>query len=409
MISTIIKHAPVTFSSLVSLLLLCLPLESAESPETRASDSHGEDDWEQLLLESEELLEWSADPLDDIVSEPAAMILWSVGLKAGAGSSDNFLKRLNPVSSSYATLEGDVFFNALLENSSFTALLFGEVVEYNRQTEAGTEAIMFFNANWTRFAGAWAYGTEVDIFYGDQIFDASLDLAGIPEGESFRQLRPQFSLFTEWKPGRRDLLRLEAGLRRASFQDETEDYWRPQVDFTWDRKISSSISISTELSTYREFYDEERSRLPNGLLVSPPSTLEIQGARLLQELVLEPAFLSGFKAIARLGYRWEDSLEGSHEDLTRLDASLRCALKTALVDVRATGRWQNTRYDERQVGFIDLRTLRRTYRSLDLEVERDLPMGFSLVARAEWSEFESRSEQETFSEERLEVLLGWAY
>lgn len=403
MISTIIKRAPLTVFT-----LLTLSLQGAETPETSApADDRNE--WDELLLESEDLLDWSADPLDDLLLEPESMVLWSVSLKAGAGSSDNYLKRRNPVSSTYATFEGDLFFNALLENSSITFLLFAEATTYERGTETSTESIGFLNANWTRFSGTWAYGIETDLFYGDQIFDASLALTGAPEGESFRQFRPQLSLFTEWQPGRRDLLRLEAGLRRATFEEATEDYWRPELTFIWDRKVSPSLALSSELSTYREFYDEELSRQPNGLLLNPARKLEIHGARFLQELTLEPAFIRGFKAVARIGCRWEESLEGSHEDVTRLDASLRCSLKTSFADFRATGRWQGTRYDERQVGFIDKRTLHRTYRALDLEVERDLPLGFSLTARAEWSEFQSRSETESFSEERLEVLLGWAY
>ncbi|HKJ91434.1 MAG TPA: hypothetical protein VJ960_09905 [Oceanipulchritudo sp.] len=403
MISTIIKRA-----SLTVFTLLALSLQGAEAPEAGAP-ADDRDEWDELLLESEDLLDWSADPLDDLLLEPESMILWSVTLKAGTGSSNNYLKRRNPVSSTYATFEGDLFFNALLENSSITFLLFAEATAYERGTQTNNESIGFLNANWTRFAVTWAYGIETDLFYGDQIFDASLALTAPPEGESFRQFRPELSLFTEWQPGRRDLLRLEAGLRRATFEEAAEDYWRPQLKFIWDRKVSSWLALSSELSTYREFYDEELSRQPNGLLLNPARKLEIHGARFLQELTLEPAFIPGFKIVARIGYRWEDSLEGSHEDVTRLDASLRSSLKTAFADFRATGRWQGTRYDERQVDFIDKRTLRRTYRALDLEVERDLPLGFSLTARAEWSEFQSRSETETFSEERLEVLLGWAY
>jgi hypothetical protein len=388
----------------VSALLLAGSLLAEEPAAPEA------DEWEQLLRESEELLDWSSDPLEDLDLDPfPTTFVWSAGLKAGIGGSDNFLKRVNPVSSTYALIEGDAFLNLVLEDSSFTALFYAEGITYERDTEVRTESTAFLHTNYTRFTGSSAWGANLDLFYGDQVYDASLILTSQPVGESFRQVRPQLDLFREWLPGERDRLRLQAGLSRSLFEDADNDYWRPSLEFSWERSLNPTFTGTSTLSLYREFHDSRQTRLPSGLTGDDPRDLEVNGLELEQAVEWDPRFAPALAFNGRFRVALEDSLGGSYEDAIRWTASLGSTWKGSLADASLSLLWQNIRYDQRQAGFFDERPLRQIYRSLHLEIEKTLPGGFSAAIRADWSDFASRDPDEVFTEKRIEAVLGWAY
>jgi hypothetical protein len=385
-------------------LLLSGPLLARETTDPEA------DEWEQLLRESEELLEWSSDPLEDLgLDSLPATFVWSAGLKAGIGGSDNFLKRVNPVSSTYALIEGDAFLNLALEDATFTALFYAEGYTYERDTEVRSESTAFLHTTYTRFTGTGAWGLNLDLYYGDQIYDASLVLTSQPVGESFRQVRPRVDLFRDWLTDERNRLRLRAGLSRSLFEDAANDYWRPGLELSWERALTPAFTGTTSLELYREFHDSRQTRLPSGLTGDDPRDLEVNGLELEQGVEWDPRFAPALAFNGRFRVAVEDSLGGSYEDAVRWTASLGSTWKGAFADARLSVLWQNIRYDQRQTGFPDERPLRQIYRSLRLEVEKTLPGGFSAAIRANWSDFASRDPDEVFTEKRIEAVLGWAY
>jgi len=366
------------------------------------------DQWDTMLNEAEEALDWSIDPLADLDLdlEPETLRFWSASLRGGGGHSSNFLKRGSALGSGYFQLEGDAFFNAIFARSSLTLLAFAEHTRYTRDAEADNETIAFFHGNWTRLSSrTWSYGAELDAFYGDQIYDASLVLNGTPVGASLRQFRPEASVFSEWAVGSHDTL----GLRRAEFGDASDDYWRPVAEATWERVWGRALGTEARLSYYEERYDEQVARAATGLRLSPEERLTVRGASLENLVTFNPRRWPGLKASLRFGAAREMETSGWFKDANRFWGALGASHDFGFMRLALNGRWQSTRYRERQVGFIDARPVRQTYRTLKLEARKPLPWNTSLRVAVEWLQFDSRVAGETFSERRVESTLEWTY
>jgi hypothetical protein len=100
---------------------------------------------------------------------------------------------------------------------------------------------------------------------------------------------------------------------------------------------------------------------------------------------------------------------GWFKDANRFWGALGASHDFGFMRLALNGRWQSTRYRERQVGFIDARPVRQTYRTLKLEARKPLPWNTSLRVAVEWLQFDSRVAGETFSERRVESTLEWTY
>jgi hypothetical protein len=398
--------APPVFLTLAAALLLS-PLAGAPT-EPDATDSDAQ--WQALLSEAEETLEWSADPLADLGLEPEPVHFWTFSLRGGGGASDNFLKRRNAVGSSFLKAEADAYLNALFDHASLTLLAFAEYIRYAREARADSETTAFLHLNWTRNPSRpFAFGAELDAFYGDQIYDASLVQNGAPVGASLRQFRPEAAIFTEWQPADGGALRLRVAARRAEFAEKEDNYWRPIATLGWRRHWSAAWETETRLSAYQDRYDEDHARGPTGLELIPQRSLVVDGASLDGSLAWQPVQAGAFKATLRLGIALEDETHGDYKDLLRHWGSLSVRHDFGMVELQATTRWQQIRYRERQVGFIDDRRQRQDYRSLKLEAHAPLPWNTALRLAVEWSRFNSRIDAENFSERRVEAAVEWAY
>lgn len=366
-------------------------------------------DWDALLDETEEILDWGDEPLEEFLPEDEPMSFWSLSLRAGGGQSDNFLKRPNPVSSRFLKAEGDVFLNTLFEKASLTALLYAEYSLYERDAEAHSETLAFLHVNGTRFLGDNAYGVELGAFYGDQVYDASLTVDSEPLGTNLRQFRPQAEAFFQWQPGRRDALRTAAGLVRATFGDSDDDYWQPSLSLEWTHAWAPGWVTATEISAYREYYDVDVPRTAAGLPLDARGRLEVGGLSIEETVKWEDAILQNLDLSLRAGAAIERDDAGQYQDLQRYWSSLSASYEWRETDFSVSGRWQNTRYDDRQAAILDPRPLRHTYRNLKVEISRGFPWNTSLKARVQWTDFHSRNNADDFSERRIEILLGWTY
>jgi hypothetical protein len=393
---------------ILAILLNSLSLRAGEAATDPAPDPFA--DWEAFLDETDSFLEEADDPLGDFdVVDTGDFVFWTASVRGGAGHSTNFLKRADPVSSPYLKLEGDLLLNALFESSSLTSLIFFEAAQYDREAEVDHEAIAFAHVNWTQFRGAASRGIEFTAFYGDQIYDASLLENGPPSGASLRQFRPEIAVFSEHELGETDTLKVTASVRRDLFGDEEYDYWRPQAGLEWGRLWSSSFATTTELSVYKEFYDEKVARSATGINLVPASELEITGLQIEELIIWKPVQLKALSTTVRFGAATESDPDDEYDGLTRLWASFSGSLDLDWIRLRALGTWQNTRYHDRQVGFVDTRQVRETYRTLELEAEKSLPWNLSLKAGVQWNELRSPVAEDAFSERRVQALLDWTY
>jgi hypothetical protein len=399
--------------SVLTLLLLSAatwPLAAlGDESGTAASGTVEEDSWAALVAETEELLEWSSDPLGDLDLEPERFTVWSTSARAGVGHSSNFLKRENPEGSRYLQLEGDAFVNTLFDEATLTALLFFEFTQYDQDTEADSESIVFLHANWSVFRDLWTMGIELDAFYGDQIYDASLSSVSPPVGDNLRQFRPELSFFAEKFISSRDSLGAKLSLRRAVYGESEEDYWRPALSLEWIRQWNTATATTTEVAVFVESYDERLARKADGTPLEPQTELEIRGLQIQESLSWQPVKWPSFKSTLRAGFSAEEEPDGAYESALRLFSSISLSWKSEWIDLRADGRWQNIRYQDRHSDFADTRPLRQTYRSLRLEAKRELIWNTSLKIAVEWSDFSSRAPSEDFSERRAEALLEWSY
>jgi len=401
-------------SRLISTFLLLLVLfggipgflfsNTSESQETGNTSS-----LESLEAQNEDILNWADDPLEGLGLEDLSSFYWSASVAAGIGHSDNFLKREAPTSSSFYKLEGDIFLNLLLEKSSLMVLAYFEGLKYDFDTDIDSETLAFLHASWSKFGTTWLYGVELDAFYGDQIYDASLSSNAQPEGARLLQFRPALSVFLERDIGKKDSLRLVTDLERTLYERSEDDYWRPRLRAEWSRAWHPSVKMVTTVGYFQEHYDEEISQDRRGLDMPSDELLLLRGPYFEEELSWSPPKLKKVRIIGRMGATFEMDAYGEYDDAVRLWGSLGTRFNLFQVDMNITGRWQTTRYSYRQVDFFDTRPQEQIYSSLKIEAQRSLPMGLSLRLGVEWSDFNSRISSEQFSERRVEALINWSY
>ncbi|NDV62040.1 hypothetical protein G0Q06_06240 [Puniceicoccales bacterium CK1056] len=382
-------------------------LASGESTEDPLTDFA---ELEAFLDETDLFLEDANDPLLGLDEFAESPFFWSASIRAGAGHSSNFLKRGKAVSSPYLKAEADFFLNGIFTHSSFTTLLYFETAKFDQDAEVDREAIAFLHANWTEIRARHSYGIEVDAFYGDQIYDASLLEDSIdPTGASLEQFRPELSLFGEWDAGKFNSIKVTLSARRSLIVDEDEDYWRPGISLEWNRVWSGSFGSRTELSLYQEFYDDEVAKTSTGINRLPEEDLQINGVQIEEVLTWKPVQWEVLSTSMRFGAAREEDSNDDYDGLTRFWASANASLDLKATKFRVSGAWQKTRYTDRQVSSIDDRLVRQRYRTLRFDLERDLMWNLSFKASVQWNEFVSRVSDDSFSERRIQALLDWTY
>lgn len=404
-IRSIIQRSPAVFGLITCL---CGPLNADDKGSRALPEDFAELD--AFLDETDLFLEDATDPLTGLDLLEESPFFWSASLRAGAGSSSNFLKRTEEISSAYVKAEADFFLNALFERSSLTTLIYLEGTRFRRDAEVDREATAFLHANWTEIRARYSFGMELDAFFGDQIYDASL-LDDGPEvtGASLKQFRPEISLFGEWDANEVDSLKTTLSVRRSLIKDENEDNWRPTVALEWNRVWSGSLGSATELSVYQEIYDDEVAKSPVGIDLPGDEKLVMTGVQLEQVFTWKPIRWDFFSASMRLGAAHEEDDNDAYDGLVRLWASASASLDLKPAHISLRGDWQNTRYKDRQVSSVDSRLVRQRYRTLELELERKLGRNLSLRAAVQWNEFTSRIADDSFSERRVQALLDWTY
>ena len=109
------------------------------------------------------------------------------------------------------------------------------------------------------------FGPELEVFYGDQIYDASLLSNGGPKGENLRQFRPRAGLFADWYLSGRDRWQAGFSIERVDYSFPQEDFWEPAVTTEWERLWTKSLTGTTRLGISRQIHDDKTARNRRGV------------------------------------------------------------------------------------------------------------------------------------------------
>lgn len=395
-----------------SVLFVALTTTTSFSP---AETGESRPDWESILEEADAISEWAADPLADLDQELGLLplqqedLFYSASIATGAGYSSNFLKRKIPFSSPYLSVEADASISWLGDHSTATGMLFVEGTFYQEGTNTSDEYLLFARGNWTASGNRFEYGIEGEVFYGDQIYDASLVSSPTPVGEPLRQWRPQAGVFADWYVTAQDRLRLGLSTLRVEFDVPEEDYWEPIVLSEWEHLWSKTILSQTRLEFSRQLFDDKQGRNADASDLQPGQTLRVNRLSLEQEVSYKPTQWNWLDLRLNLGLTWEHDRVGDYDSLRQSWASFNTRMAWKWGQVRLNARWMEIRYDDRQSGYFEQTPLLQTHRALKVELRKPLPWDLTLTLRGEWIHFDSRSSDESYHERRAEALLSWSY
>ena len=391
-----------------AVLIIAVPLLPLCGEKDRDAAA-GLGEWQAILEEAEETIDWASDPTGDLgldLPEEVPDLLVSVSLATGIGYSDNFLKGSDPMGSAYARLETSGWLNWLRDRNTFTALLVFEGTMFEAGEDVSDEFILFSQGSWTRSVDRLDVGTELELFYGDQIYEATLIIGDGHSGDRLRQFRPGSRLFLDWYPGKRERLRLALDLRRAEYDLASENNWQPGAGTEWEHLWLKGLVTETRIFVARQFYDEEIGRNPYGLPLPGSLPLEVNRFSLEQRIEWEPARLGWLELDLSAGAAWEEDRVGTYESLRHRWASAGGRISAAWGSLRAYGRWLEIDYAER---LYNGRPIEQTQRSLRLEYRYKLPWDLALQIRAQYTRFSSPLPDESYRERRVESMLEWSY
>ena len=393
---------------------LALALLAAGPALTGAPDNSqdtADSDWTALLEEAESSADWAADPLADLnlYGDAASTLLLTASLRAGAGYSDNFLKRPVAVDSSFYHFEADFWLSWFLEKSTLSALVYGETNIYENKVDADDEFLTFAQLAWSRPGDRSELGAEVVTLFADQIYDASLSPNGAPTGTRIRQLRSEAMTYLDWFPGRRDRLRASVAAVRAEYNLDNEDYWEPVLGFEWERIWRKGLQTTSVATLSREFFDDAVGRNAAGTILPEAEDLLVDRLLLEQRLKWNPPDWEWLEVAASAGIAWEEDQAGSYESLRQSWVSGKAKVSGKWGQLKLTARWREIRYDERQVDFFDPTPILHTQRSLQTEYKLPLPWSLAVYLRGEWTRLDSRVEDSRYTEQRGEILFQWSY
>ncbi|MEX0322115.1 MAG: hypothetical protein AB3N63_08155 [Puniceicoccaceae bacterium] len=366
--------------------------------------------WDALLRDVEATEALFSDPTySDEDSEPISSFLYISTIAAGYGYSDNFLKRNYAVSSAYTRFEADLWFNWSRGNQSLTGLFFAELNLYEKEFSASDEYLAFGLLTWMHSMDKIQFGVDLQGMVADQIYDESLTTLSVPQGTNIYQANPEANLFIEWFPGSRDKLRLEVGAGRAEFDIDNEDFWEPGAAIEWEHLWRFSIKTKTKIGYSRQLYDDELIRDPRGNFLSSTQLLEVDTVSILQKIEWKPAFWDWFKLTLYAGATEVMDRYGTYEEMTRTWVSLSPSMKFKWFQWSLSGRWSKRDYEYRWAGYFNPYPSKQITRSISTEVVKPLPWNLEMTLRAEWRHNQAREVEDTYTESRGELILGWSY
>ena len=407
---------PILHTLAAAGLALLLATPSLKGQNTAASSSDTTTtDWEALLDSVEETADWAADPLADLdlgVAEDPASLIFAASAALGYGHSDNYLKRVEKAASAYRRAEADAWLTWFPgERHTLTGLLFAEGVFYDADNGVSSEYLALLQGRWVVSGAGLDYGSSLQVYLSDQIYDASLATTSAPLGESIGQNRTLATLFLDLFPSRRDRLQPYLSVERVDYEIDAEDYFEPGLGIEWERQWSKSLRSLSEATILRADYRSGVALQGTGFAVPGSPLMAIHRLKLQSYLYWQPPQHKWISASAGAGLQWDDDQTGDYESRQRVWTALSLRLDYRQWDLRLSHRWSEVDYAYRQALTFtsDPTTALQIERSWRLELGYDLPWSLKAVARAEFNSLDSRDPEESYRERRLEALIEWSY
>lgn len=383
----------------------------ADPDGTGAVAAGNPDAWATLDAEVDELEAWSTaleTELYQLLDKSASAWLSGATLTVGSGYSDNFYRRPNAVGAPLLHLAADFFLQHQGRAHLLEGFIFAEQQVYFPKNDRVAEGIAMAQLSYTRLNGPLHAGLRLQLFAGDQIYDANLALTGLPSTGRVRQLRPQLALFLRQPLTAGGHVTLTLAFRHTFYDDSASDFTRPALQLEWQTPSLHGLSATLRYEHFRDFYAARLPRRANGLLLTG-DPITMTGHLLSADLRWQPPFLKGFSVHGSLGFQIEQADYGTYFDLERRWAQLRFQY--------SLGRWRfeldfgQTELDfaERQVSLFDPRPQRQTFRTVGASIQLRLRDNLTLQINGDWEDNSALVIFDNYRQRSLYGALEWAF
>lgn len=201
------------------------------------------------------------------INPPAAPILavspwdWSLQLRAGGGYKDNLLiSDFNKESSAFSLTEAELFvFRAPVDGWEFSGLLTAEDRRFWQSPTLDKEQTLLGNVDVRKgFAKIWKAGLNLQYYYTDQIFDASVS-EGLPLRIPAKGHRFSGGPWSQVALPGKMRLELSMPVARQNFEVPLDDSWElgPKLLLGWTYGNRSDLTASVQWK--ERTYDERAS------------------------------------------------------------------------------------------------------------------------------------------------------
>jgi len=372
------------------------------------NDSGETASWDLLLEEVDEtevlLEDWESGVTLEPDPEPVPSLFLSTSIFAKIGYTDNVLQGNEPLSSGILQPQIDFFLTAYpTDHTVLTVFAFGEWSYFTRGLETRDETLVFAQADAQWVSNRWIFGSQLDFFYGDQIFDSSLGLPGDrPQGSNLRQFSQTFSPYAEWAANPFHRLRGGPYAKRTDYADDDDNFQEFGAFFEWEADWTDSLRSTLKLQSGWQDFDDRPVQNLSGIPFQG-RLLEIWSHEANLKWEAELPFWA-LESTSRLQYEYREDNGFGYEDQNRVEFSQEFERAFGHLTARIGGRLLLVNYEGRLAGG---RTVNRQQKnSLFIDLEYELNPDHELYLEYSWDRFTSRIELESF--ESHEILIGIA-
>jgi hypothetical protein len=382
-----------------AIALLWVPLLHAET----ATD----DQLLDILLEVEETNAW-LDTLEEEKAFLLSALQWQsfldVQLHIGAGYSDNYLRRRVAVPSRYSHFNSEIFWAGWSSRHQWQAYLFAEGSYYHAAVPATSEAIAIAQLSHRFSFNSLSISNTLSAFAGDQIYDSSLLLEGLPRQERLRQVRPEWNALVTYQPADQHRIEAGAGLRRTAYADSDQDNWRAQAQLRYAFIPSPAHMLSTTLQFWQERHDERTARTSNGSqlgdklrLNSASLKLDLR-SRLFSDHVTVAAYVSG---------QMEREAMGEYDASDSLRSGLSASAEYGQLRLDSGIDWLSRRYRGRTISFFDSRPQRQEYLTAYGKLSWQWTKQMTTSVEVQYEDYSSNVTSDQYRQVRTQFSIQW--
>lgn len=329
---------------------------------------------------------------------------WSVRLNAGGGHKDNvLLSDFNQESSAFTFTEGEIFiFRLPVDEWEFTSLITAEDRRYWQSTTADKEQLVLGTVEVKRkFLERWKAGLNLQYFYNDQVFDASV-LEGSTNAFRILSRVHRFSggpsLQVDLPQKRR--LELNLNITRQNFEVPLDDSWE------WGPKLlfGKKYGVSSDATAMFQFRERTYDRRP---VAASPLDKSLGFSIPEFELGLKHYWdpQKHWRSRARLGVELNDDNGTGEFDYRRWRVSKEVSFTKGGFEATMQGKF--LRYEYARQTTLDGDARRRTELLFNGRIKQEIAKHVSLFAEAEYEWVMARDFTERYRAATIWAGIEW--